>query len=549
VSQIPADLRAILEPYLPLLGAGFGGITGSEGRYHVPMAARGEFRLPEGTRSLFLRLGCGSGPARIAFRDARGELLLRATVEEEGTWLCVPSGAGALAFAVESGEVRLLDLEPLAEAPRPHFDLEAARERRDRFLTLRMDLTNKCNLRCRMCALSFDEVFYQPKDLMDLETFARFAAEVLPFASHLSLSAGYEPLLHPDFPEVLREASRHGVPYLDFTTNGTLITRELVDAFIDHGVSTVTFSIDGAQAGTYEHIRRGARWERFLAGLETFAGRKRERGSDRPLLSFNMVLMRRNVDELAEVLRLGARYGLRLMHTSLLVPHPGLRMENEALQHDRARANRAFEEARRTAAELGIEAFLPADFDLSLPEEPVEVPGVDPGLTLCEEWMGARAGDDFRPGGIPGGGAHERPPPRAAGAGQDSWAEAAPAGSPAVELQGPAPSSALLLGTAAPAEGQSMVRPGSATRDAVAHDGDGTPVDAACPYPWTMAVLRHDGTVVPCCHWMDPEVMGRIPDQGFAEVWNGPAFQRLRLELATRRFRPTCEVCPERRRI
>lgn len=45
-----------------------------------------------------------------------------------------------------------------------------------------IDVSNKCNLRCRMCHFSFDNVFHQPARHMRPETFARIAASVLPHA-------------------------------------------------------------------------------------------------------------------------------------------------------------------------------------------------------------------------------------------------------------------------------------------------------------------------------------------------------------------------------
>ena len=43
--------------------------------------------------------------------------------------------------------------------------------------------------------------------------------------------------------------------------------------------------------------------------------------------------------------------------------------------------------------------------------------------------------------------------------------------------------------------------------------------------------------------------MGDLKTQSWEEVWNGAAYQRLRIELQTNRLRPTCFHCPERQRI
>lgn len=559
---LPAEVQQKIAPYLRLLGSGWLPIAQVQDRFAAPAMAHAMIRLPAGTRSLFLRLGPVRGSEQTVRVLANGRVVQSLVVKSPDTWALVPV-RGWSELTLETPEagatepcLHLFDIEAFAHDISATYDLTSARTREDRFLTVRMDLTNKCNLRCRMCCLSFDEVFYQPKDYMSADTFAKFGSQVLPVTSHISLSAGFEPLLHPEFAKVLEVVASHRVPYVDFTTNGTLITRAIMDALIDARVSTVTFSVDGAEAETYEHIRRGSQFARFKKGLELFAAVKRERGVNHPALSFNMVLMRRNIDELAAVMRLGAEYGLELMHTALLVPHKGLRMEPEALQHDRERANRAFAEARKTAAELSIFALIPADFDLTLPVGELETLEEFSGMTLCEEWMGEKSGADFGDDSTPPA------PSRSAGA------EPAPELLPSVgqehtlsrldaAAESPAPRESMSAASTGPSafvsteqdDAPSMVPRGSATRDSVAHDGTGAPVRAACPYPWTMAVLRPDGAVVPCCHWIDPTVMGKLPEQSFEEVWNGPEYRQLRLELQTERFRPACALCPERRRI
>jgi len=73
-----------------------------------------------------------------------------------------------------------------------------------RFLTVRIDTTNKCNLRCQMCYLSYDQVFFQKADYMSVDVFRRIAEKAFPYAEAVVLSAGFEPLLHKDFDQILR---------------------------------------------------------------------------------------------------------------------------------------------------------------------------------------------------------------------------------------------------------------------------------------------------------------------------------------------------------
>ncbi len=530
VSAIPE----IVKDRLALLGQGFGAFGLHGERLGVPLSGTGEIRIPEWARGLVLRLIAVDEPLRgtVSFHDDAWREI--ATEELSGSdcllGITLPLTSLVRVTLPQGLHVLVTDLDPTPQELRARFDLTAMRARGRRFLTLRVDLTNKCNLRCRMCQLSFDEVFFQTKDYVGLAEFARVAAQIMPFVGHISLSAGFEPLLHPEFHELVAMVRGYGVPYIELTTNGTLLTRASMGALVDAQVNCVIFSVDGARRETYEHIRRGANFGRFLRSLNVFRSVKLERGSRRPGLAFNMVLMRSNVSELAAVIRLGARFGLARMNTVLMVPHVGLGIEDELLQHDRVGANAAFAEARAAAAELGIEAQIPPDFDMSLPEPAVErVPGFS-GMTLATEWH--KGAESMAPEA-------DLPPEEC-----DS-AEA--------ELNGlailPPDMEPMPQWFPADSAGPTMIIPGSAAQGHPPMDGDGFIATTACSYPWTMAVMRPDRAIVPCCQWVDADIMGDLKTQSWEEVWNGAAYQRLRIELQTNRLRPTCFHCPERQRI
>lgn len=558
---------------LTLLGEGFLELADVDGVPCVAMAPEARLAVPAGSVSLFLRLGLplqrpGSAPVGLMVEDEQGSCRHREDLAQEDCWLAVPvQGARELVLRLSASfpssavgrpsgaplGALLRDLEFTSGELRPTYDLASADRDGGRFLTVRLDLTNKCNMRCRMCPLSFDEIFYQRKSYVSVEDFRRYADRILPRTAQLSLSVAYEPLLHPRFAEILGIVARHRVPFVDFTTNGTLMSEELVDAFVDHGVNRVTVSVDGAAAATYEHIRRGVDFERFLEGLKTFQRVRSRRGSKTPELSFNMVLMRSNIGELPDVIRLGHRYGLDIMHACLLVPHVGLKMEHEALQHDRERANRLLEEARSVARELGIPCQLPEAFDLSLPEEPVEALPVTPEYTLAEDWRHDRPRTRTLTGRrrvTEGEHEREQPAPDAPSPPPSREPPRIPEYRVLASLPVPAGSAPLPEPrSVGGAQGATMMPAGHASSVKEARDGDGRVVDAACVYPWTMALVDAGQQVTPCCYWYDYTRMGDLGADSFEDVWNGPEYRRLRLELQTGRYRPCCQSCPERRPI
>ena len=551
---IPRELQAEAAPYLDLFGRGVESLRSVAGRVCTPLPTEVRVRVPEGAGALLLKLGVpkavvAEGPAPLVVLDEEGRTLARGSLARQETLLLVRPGERAAfllrferSFEAEqvglepaSCGALLLDVEVLRGPVRGRFDLAGMEARGARFLTLRMDLTNKCNLRCRMCSLSFDEVFHQPKDYLGVAEFEALAAQVLPSVHQLSLSAGYEPLLHPDLPEALAIARRHGVPFIELTTNGMLLKEEVARAFVEQGLSRVTLSVDGVRPETFEYVRRGARFDRLLEVLATLARVKRDHGADHPELSLQMVLMRRNVEELPDVIRLGARYGMTVFHSVPVIPFAGLGMEDESLEGDRERANAVFAEARTLVGELGIEAQIPPDFDLDLPgTAPAALVTRDEGIPVPEVGPPSNPDVPFDP--MAGG-----------------------SGSAAVlELELPPPAVGEEVGTRptrpgprdfAAGPGGTLIPTGFASHRREAEDGDGTLLRPSCIYPWTMAVVRPDRHVVPCCQWHAFETMGSLAEHSFAEIWNGEAYRRLRLELQSGRYHPTCAQCPERRRV
>lgn len=70
-------------------------------------------------------------------------------------------------------------------------------------------------------------------------------------------------------------------------------------------------------------------------------------------------------------------------------------------------------------------------------------------------------------------------------------------------------------------------------------------VPLGCDWPWRSAYVSHDGAVMPCCMVMgaDRVQLGNVHETSFAEIWEGPAFQRFRQGLTDGQPHPVCRGC------
>jgi MoaA/NifB/PqqE/SkfB family radical SAM enzyme len=174
------------------------------------------------------------------------------------------------------------------------------------FLAFQIQITSRCNLRCPICTKNVFCSEWIDGD-MDMGTY-RAIGRAFPYLKQVYIDAWGEPLLHPDFWE-MASIAREGGCSVGTTTNGTLINREVARRLAD-GLDVVGISMDGATAGTYESIRRGAKFDEVVEGVrELIAAKKELRADGYPLVSLLFLKNRRNIHELPGVVDLAAELG------------------------------------------------------------------------------------------------------------------------------------------------------------------------------------------------------------------------------------------------
>lgn len=165
--------------------------------------------------------------------------------------------------------------------------------RKPRFLYL--ELTNNCNLNCKMCIRYGN----RPVSYMPYEFFTRLIDEAAEIGG-LSLSFHFagESTLHPQFKECLQYAiARKNRFYkLSLTTNGTRFTEDIAKVAL--GLDWVTFSVDGV-GKTNEEIRVGSKYSEVKKNIETFLRLRGKRST--PIISTNTVISTQTAEQLAEM--------------------------------------------------------------------------------------------------------------------------------------------------------------------------------------------------------------------------------------------------------
>ncbi|MEW6664777.1 MAG: radical SAM protein [Thermodesulfobacteriota bacterium] len=128
-----------------------------------------------------------------------------------------------------------------------------------------IDIVSCCNLRCPLCSVP-PFITKQSGNFMGLEVFKRIVGGVSG-ATDLSLVYAGEPLLHPEFFEMVRWcASRF---YTTTITNGTLLTEKNNRRLFESGLDFLQVSFDGFSKESFEKYRVGADFAKVKANIES----------------------------------------------------------------------------------------------------------------------------------------------------------------------------------------------------------------------------------------------------------------------------------------
>jgi MoaA/NifB/PqqE/SkfB family radical SAM enzyme len=228
---------------------------------------------------------------------------------------------------------------------------------------LTIGTTNRCNLRCRMCVRQ--HVQLHPADLteMDLTLFEKISGECFPYLKTVVFTVSGEPLLSNNIFEMLELVKKFNVK-LEMTSNATLMSNDEIIKELVRTLSVLTVSFDGATKETYESIRIGAKYDKVLSNITKFNKFRNELPEgQRPKLGFSFVLMRSNIEEFPDFIKLAHKLQADFIGSAHIVIH-GPKLEGESLIFHKKLTNEKLKEAKEIASNLGINLNSPPFYTL-----------------------------------------------------------------------------------------------------------------------------------------------------------------------------------------
>jgi len=169
--------------------------------------------------------------------------------------------------------------------------------------SLRISVTDRCNLRCRYCMPEDDYVWLPRTSILTFEEIARLSSVFASQGVRKVRLTGGEPLLRHDLPTLVGMLARDArIEDLSLTTNGLLLAKQAA-VLRAAGLMRVTVSLDTLRP---ERMLAFAKSQRHADVLEGIAA---VRASGFEKLKLNAVVIRGfNDDELADLIEFGRRH-------------------------------------------------------------------------------------------------------------------------------------------------------------------------------------------------------------------------------------------------
>jgi radical SAM protein with 4Fe4S-binding SPASM domain len=161
-----------------------------------------------------------------------------------------------------------------------------------------VETTAKCNLYCPMCPR---ETHKQPKEDMNDQIFERLVGGAALTGEHMMLIGLGEPFMDRKIFDRIEFCEKHGVATL-LSTNGTFLDEAMAGRLLDSRLRHITLSFDGASKETFEHYRKGARFEKVRDNFVRFCRMKHARGAKLQIV-VQMVRMPGNAHEVDDFRR------------------------------------------------------------------------------------------------------------------------------------------------------------------------------------------------------------------------------------------------------
>lgn len=172
-----------------------------------------------------------------------------------------------------------------------------------------LELTPICNLRCVHCYMGD----YPHQELLSAAQWKQIIDKLYDAGVLILYITGGEILTRRDFPEIYTYAKQRGF-IIELLTNITLLTDEIVEMFQEYPPATISISLYGTHAETYEKVTgvKGS-FQRFLSAVEKLCQADLD-------IELKFIGIRENISDFQEAEAFAGRYHAKFKYNLEIFP-------------------------------------------------------------------------------------------------------------------------------------------------------------------------------------------------------------------------------------
>ncbi len=162
--------------------------------------------------------------------------------------------------------------------------------------------TSICNLKCPECPTGAN-LLKRPRGIISLTHYIEALKQLAPELFYLNLYIQGEPLMHPDFGQLVEEARKYKL-YTSTSTNGHFMSKALAKQLVDGRLTRIIFSVDGTSQESYGLYRVGGDFMKVKQAIINVVRAKQKARSLYPIIVMQFLVFRHNEHELPAIKKL-----------------------------------------------------------------------------------------------------------------------------------------------------------------------------------------------------------------------------------------------------
>jgi radical SAM protein with 4Fe4S-binding SPASM domain len=171
----------------------------------------------------------------------------------------------------------------------------------DKPMLIDLELTNRCNLRCKMCWFWGESGVGNRYSKSELSTddVCTLIDEVATYKPSIYIGGG-EPFVRDDILKILEHIKNRSLAVW-LTTNGTLIDNDKIEQIVELGIDCIAFSVDGEER-LHDVVRGIGTFKKVTKSIKELSRHRERLDSEKPVILTNTVISNLISDNLREVL-------------------------------------------------------------------------------------------------------------------------------------------------------------------------------------------------------------------------------------------------------